>query len=48
MALIVLRIEGLAATEARLGTESANVLRRKVAVRLRSGCAPATWWPPWG
>ena len=28
---------GLAATEARLGTEAANVLRRKVAVRLRSG-----------
>ena len=37
MALLVLRIEGLAATEARLGTEAANVLRRKVAVRLRSG-----------
>ncbi|MBP7665993.1 MAG: GGDEF domain-containing protein [Burkholderiaceae bacterium] len=37
MALLALRIEGLAATEARLGTESANVLRRKVAVRLRSG-----------
>jgi diguanylate cyclase (GGDEF)-like protein len=36
MALLALRIEGLAATEARLGTESANVLRRKVAVRLRS------------
>ncbi len=36
MALLALRIEGLTATEARLGTESANVLRRKVAVRLRS------------
>lgn len=37
MALLALRIDGLAATEARLGAESANVLRRKVAVRLRSG-----------
>jgi len=37
MALIVLRIEGLASTEAALGAESANVLRRKVAVRIRSG-----------
>ena len=37
MALIVLRIEGLAATEAALGAEAANVLKRKVAVRLRSG-----------
>ena len=37
MALLALRIDGLAATEARLGTEAANVLRRKVAVRLRSG-----------
>ena len=37
MALIVLRIEGLAATEAALGAEAANVLRRKVAVRIRSG-----------
>ena len=37
MALLALRVEGLAATESRLGTESANVLRRKVAVRLRSG-----------
>jgi GGDEF domain-containing protein len=33
MALIVLRIEGLAATEAALGVEAANVLKRKVAVR---------------
>jgi diguanylate cyclase (GGDEF)-like protein len=37
MALLVLRLEGLATTEARLGRESANVLRRKVAVRLRAG-----------
>lgn len=37
MALLVLRIEGLATTEKRLGRESANVLRRKVAVRLRAG-----------
>jgi len=37
MALLALRIEGLAATEARLGRESANVLRRKIAVRLRVG-----------
>jgi diguanylate cyclase len=36
MALIVLRIEGLAATSALLGAEATNVLRRKVAVRLRS------------
>jgi diguanylate cyclase (GGDEF)-like protein len=37
MALVVLRIEGLATTEARFGGESANVLRRKIAVRLRAG-----------
>ena len=37
MALIVVRIEGLATTEAALGAEAANVLRRKVAVRIRSG-----------
>jgi diguanylate cyclase (GGDEF)-like protein len=36
MALIVLRFAGLAATAAALGAESANVLRRKAAVRLRS------------
>jgi diguanylate cyclase (GGDEF)-like protein len=36
MAMIAVRIEGLATTEARLGAESANVLRRKVAVRLRA------------
>jgi diguanylate cyclase (GGDEF)-like protein len=37
MALLVLRLEGLQTTEAQLGRESANVLRRKVAVRLRAG-----------
>ena len=37
MVLLVLRIEGYAAAAARLGAESANVLRRKVAVRLRTG-----------
>ena len=37
MALLAVRIEGLSTTEARLGRESANVLRRKVAVRLRAG-----------
>ncbi|MDP1902218.1 MAG: GGDEF domain-containing protein [Rubrivivax sp.] len=37
MALIVLRVEGYAAAAARLGSEAANVLRRKVAVRLRGG-----------
>lgn len=37
MAVLVLRIEGFAATEARLGRELANVLRRKLAVRLRAG-----------
>ncbi len=37
MALLVLRIEGLAAVDARLGVEGAQVLRRKLAVRLRSG-----------
>jgi len=37
MALLALRIEGLAAAEAKLGVEAANVLRRKIAVRLRSG-----------
>jgi len=36
MAVIALRIEGLATVAASLGTESANVLRRKVAVRLRA------------
>ena len=37
MALLVLRIEGFAATEVRLGREAASVLRRKVGVRLRAG-----------
>jgi diguanylate cyclase (GGDEF)-like protein len=37
MALIALRIEGLAQVGEALGAESANVLRRKVAVRLRAG-----------
>jgi diguanylate cyclase (GGDEF)-like protein len=37
MALLVLRIEGLATTMARLGVEAAGTLRRKVAVRLRAG-----------
>lgn len=36
MALLVLRIEGFATAEAALGREAANVLRRKVAVRLRA------------
>ena len=36
MALLVLRIEGLATTEAALGIEAAHVLRRKLAVRLRA------------
>ena len=36
MAVIALRIEGLATVAAALGAESANVLRRKVAVRLRA------------
>ena len=37
MALLALRIEGVAAVESRLGTESANVLRRQLAQRLRAG-----------
>jgi len=37
MALLVLRLEGLQTAEAQLGRESANVLRRKVAVRVRAG-----------
>ena len=37
MAVLVLRIEGLATTQARLGLVAAHVLRRKVAVRLRAG-----------
>ena len=48
MALLVLRVEGFATTEARLGRESANVLRRKVAVRLEAvtGISRVTW--VWG
>jgi len=37
MVLLVLRIDGLAGVAARLGDEAANILRRKVAVRLRGG-----------
>jgi diguanylate cyclase (GGDEF)-like protein len=36
MALLVVRIEGFGTAEAALGREAANVLRRKVAVRLRA------------
>jgi diguanylate cyclase len=36
MAVIALRVEGLAAARDTLGLESSNVLRRKVAVRLRA------------
>jgi diguanylate cyclase len=36
MAVIALRVEGLAAVRDSLGLESSNVLRRKVAVRLRA------------
>lgn len=37
LVLIVLRVEGVAQAAARLGGEAANVLRRKIAVRLRGG-----------
>jgi diguanylate cyclase (GGDEF)-like protein len=37
MAVLVLRVEGLGTTEAWLGPEAASALRRKLAVRLRSG-----------
>jgi diguanylate cyclase (GGDEF)-like protein len=37
MVLLVLRVEGYASAAARLGGESGNILRRKVAVRLRGG-----------
>ena len=37
MVLIVLRVEGFARAAAKLGAEAANILRRKVAVRLRGG-----------
>lgn len=36
MIVIVLRLEGLAATEAAFGREATNALRRKLAVRLRA------------
>jgi diguanylate cyclase (GGDEF)-like protein len=36
MALLVLRVEGFATTESRLGTAAAAALRRKLAVRLRA------------
>ena len=36
MAVLLLRIEGFATTEARLGPEAADALRRKIAVRLRA------------
>ena len=36
MALLVIRVEGFGTAEAALGREAANVLRRKVAVRLRA------------
>lgn len=37
MVLLVLRVEGFALAAAKLGEESGNILRRKVAVRLRAG-----------
>lgn len=37
MVLLVLRIDGVGSAAARLGAEAANILRRKVAVRLRGG-----------
>lgn len=37
MAVLAVRLEGLGSAEQRFGTEAANVLRRKAAVRLRSG-----------
>jgi diguanylate cyclase (GGDEF)-like protein len=37
MVLLVLRVDGFAQAAERLGAEAANVLRRKVAVRLRGG-----------
>lgn len=37
MAVLVLRVEGLATAEARFGAQAAAVLRRKLAVRLRAG-----------
>jgi len=37
MAVLVLRVEGIAATQARLGSEAVNLLRRMLAARLRAG-----------
>ncbi len=37
MVLLVLRVDGFAQATARLGAEAGNVMRRKVAVRLRGG-----------
>jgi diguanylate cyclase (GGDEF)-like protein len=37
MALLVIRVEGFGSVQTVLGMEGANVLRRKVAVRLRAG-----------
>ena len=37
MVLLVLRVDGFAQAAVKLGTEAGNVLRRKVAVRLRGG-----------
>lgn len=37
MVLLALRVDGFEQAAARLGTEAGNVLRRKVAVRLRAG-----------
>ena len=37
MVLLVLRVDGFTQAEQRLGAEAGNVLRRKVAVRLRGG-----------
>ena len=37
MVLLVLRVDGFAQAAAQLGEESGNILRRKVAVRLRAG-----------
>lgn len=37
LVLIVLRVDGVAQAAARLGDEAGNVLRRKIAVRLRGG-----------
>ena len=37
LAVLVVRVEGIAKAEGRFGTEAANALRRKIAVRLRAG-----------